>query len=185
MTITVETITEIDDDVFNTLYADSLADMGAGSMPFPDGLDAAEKKAFVKTMLEKDTMVLFKKDTIPVSYASGYIRDTFAYYENGGKDDDGKHDPTKAKHNFTNLFHWTHSVMGNVGGNKDWIRTSELFQAMKDYLVSEHSVDGMLIDAIKGKALATSFKQSQANGVCQGTYSLNNAGSTASMVWVY
>ena len=75
--------------------------------------------------------------------------------------------------------------MGNLDGNKNWIRTAELFTAMKNYLVSEHSVDGMLIEAVKGKSLATSFKQSQANGVCQGTYSINSHGSTDSLIWVY
>ena len=186
MTITVETITELDDDIFDTLYADSLDDLGAGSMLFPDGLDADdnpreldadEKKAFMKSMLEKNTMVLFKNDTTPLCYASGKVIDTFAFYENG--------DWTQTKHSFTNLFLWTHAIFGNVDGNKDWVRTAEFFTNMKAYLVSEHSVDGMLIDAEKGKSLATSFKQSQANGVCQGTYSLNNAGGTASMIWVY
>ena len=177
MTITVETITELDDDIFNSLYADSVDDLGAGSMMFPEEMNADEKKAFMKSMLEKNTMVLFKNDTTPIIYANGNILPEYAYYENG--------DWQQTKHTFTNLFYWTHAIFGNVDGNKNWVRTAEFFTNMKAYLVSEHSVDGMLIEAVKGQALATSFKQSQANGVCQGTYSINSGGATDSLIWVY
>lgn len=184
MAITAETITELDNDIFNTLYDDSLSDMEAGSMHFPHGLDAAGKKAYMKTLLEKDTMVLFKKDGTPCLYASGKKIDSYAYYENGAKDENGKYDPTKQKHEFTNLFHWTHAVFGNVDGNKNWASSADFFTGMKQYLLTL-SVDGYVICPRKGKALDVSFKQSQANGVTQGTYSFNNSGEESSLIWVF
>jgi len=177
MTITVETITELDDDIFNSLYADSVDDLGAGSMLFPKEMNADEKKAWTKEKLNKDIKVLWKDDSTPLAYGNGYVLPTYAYYENG--------DYTQTKHSFTNLFYFNTAVMGNLNGNKNWIRTSELFTAMKNYLVSEHSVNGMLIEAVKGKSLGLSFKQSQANGVCQGTYSINSHGATDSLIWIY
>lgn len=177
MTITVETITELDDDIFNSLYADSVDDLGAGSMIFPEEMNADEKKAYTKLMLEKDIKVFWKDDSTPLCYGSGQILPEFAYYENG--------DWKQTKHTFTNLFCFHTAIMGNLDGNKNWIRTAELFTAMKNYLVSEHSVDGMLINAVKGKSLALSFKQSQANGVCQGTYTINSGNQVDSLIWVY
>tara|TARA_R110002020_G_scaffold132624_2_gene296111 strand:+ start:1079 stop:1612 length:534 start_codon:yes stop_codon:yes gene_type:complete len=177
MTITVETISELDDDIFNSLYADSVDDLGAGSMWFPDDYNADEKKAYTKTKLNEDIKVLFKDDTTPIIYANGHIVSEYAYYLDG--------DYTKEKTTYTNLFYWTTAIMGNVDGNKNWVRTAEFFTAMKNYLVSQHSVDGMLIEANKGKSLTVSFKQSQANGVCQGTYSINSDGETDSLIWVY
>ena len=176
MAIIAETITELDDDIFNTLYADSLSDMNAGSMIFPDGLDAAGKKAHMKTMLEQNTMVLFKKDTTPCLYASGKKVDTLAYYENG--------DHTQTKHNFTNLFYWEHAIFGNVDGNKDWASSADFFTGMKQYLLTL-SVDGYVIQPVKGKALDVSFKQSQANGVTLRTYSLNNVAEHSTLIWVF
>ena len=75
--------------------------------------------------------------------------------------------------------------MANVDGNKNWVRTAEFFQAIKDYVVSQHSVNGIVIDTVKGKSVAVAFKQAQADGVCPGTYSVNGNGSTDSLIWIY
>ena len=99
-------------------------------------------------------------------------------------DENGKYDPTKQKHEFTNLFHWTHAVFGNVDGNKNWASSADFFTGMKQYLLTL-SVDGYVICPRKGKALDVSFKQSQANGVTQGTYSFNNSGEESSLIWVF
>lgn len=184
MSITAETITELDNDIFNTLYNDSLADMEAGSMMFPVGLDADGKKAHMKNMLEQNTMVLFKKDGTPCLYASGEKIDTYAFYENGAKDENGEHDPTKQKHEFTNLFLWQHAIFGNVDGTKDWASSADFFTGMKEYLLTL-SVSGYIIEPYKGKALDVSFKQSQANGVTLGTYTLNNTGQSSTLIWIY
>ena len=184
MSITAETITELDNDIFNTLYNDSLTDMESGSMMFPSGLDDDGKKSHMKNMLEQNTMVLFKKDGTPCLYASGKKVDIYAFYENGAVNDIGEYDPTKPKHEFTNLFHWQHAIFGNVNGNKDWSRTEDFFTGMKEYLLTL-SVSGYMIEPIKGKALDVSFKQSQANGVTLGTYTLNNTGQCSTLIWVY
>jgi len=178
MTITVETITELDDDIFNSLYADSVDDLGAGSMIFPnENFNADEKKTYIKKILNRDIKILYKKDETPVAYANGSVLSEYAYYL------DGNITNNKTIHN--NIFYFKTAIMGNIDGNKNWIRTAELFTAMKNYLVSEHSVDGMLIEAVKGKSLGLSFKQSQANGVCQGTYSVNENGKTDTLIWIY
>jgi len=186
MTITVEKITEIDDDIYDSLYADCVDDLGAGSMPFPDGLDADGKKTHMKNRIKADNhthILLFEKDDTPVMLMGGYIED-YAFYENGGVDDDGRYDSTKAKHSFTNLFLWNKSVVGKHDGSKNWCRTSEFYNAWKTYLLSI-SAEGYRIEAMKGTPVAVHFKQAQADGIPLGTYTLNNVGETATMIWVY
>ena len=55
---------------------------------------------------------------------------------------------------------------------------------MKTYLLSI-GAKGMMIDAEKGKPVAVHFKQSQADGIPLGTYTLNDNSGTSTMVWVY
>ena len=177
MTITVEKITEIDDDIYDSLYADCVDDLGAGSMPFPDGLDADGKKTHMKNAIKADNhthILLFKKDDTPVMLTGGYIQD-YAFYENG--------DYRQTKHSFTNLFLWNKSVVGEHDGSKNWCRTSEFYNAWKTYLLSI-GAEGYMIDAMKGSPVAVHFKQSQADGIPLGTYTLHNVG-TDTMIWVY
>jgi hypothetical protein len=191
MTITVEKITEIDDDIYDSLYADCVDDLGAGSMPFPTGvvdagdghsygkpvLDADGKKTYMKNRIKADNhthILLFKKDDTPIMLTGGYIQD-YAFYENG--------DYRQTKHSFTNLFLWNKSVVGEHDGSKNWCRTSEFYNAWKTYLLSI-GAEGYMIDAMKGSPVAVHFKQSQADGIPLGTYTLHNVG-TDTMIWVY
>ena len=135
------------------------------------------KKAFVKKGLNSNVKMLCKKDTTPIAYGSGYVIPEYSYYVDG--------DFTKEKIIHNNMFCFNFVIMSNVYGNKNWVRTAEFFQAIKDYVVSQHSVNGIVIDAVKGKSVAVAFKQAQADGVCPGTYSVNGNGSTDSLIWIY
>ena len=179
MTITVEKITEIDDSVYDSLYADCIDDLGAGSMPFPDGLDADGKKTHMKNAIKADNhthILLFEKDDTPVMLMGGYIED-YAFYENG--------DYTQTKHSFTNLFLWNKCVVGEHDGSKDWCRTSEFYNAWKTYLLSI-GAEGYRIEAEKGKPVAVHFKQAQLDGIPLGTYTNNPHGKESdTLIWVY
>lgn len=177
MAITVEKITEIDDSVYDSLYADCVDDLGAGSMPFPDGLDADGKKTHMKNAIKADInthILLFEKDGTPVMLMGGYIKD-YAFYEN---------DDFTTKYSFDNLFCWNQCVVGEHDGSKDWCRTSEFYNAWKTYLLSI-GAEGYKIEAEKGKSVAVHFKKAQADGIPLGTYTLNNGGTTDSLIWVY
>lgn len=178
MAITLEKITEIDDSIFDSLYADCVDDLGAGSMRFPDGLDADGKKTYMKNAIKEDFnthIILFKKDGVDVLIASGKIQD-YAFYVDA--------DHTKEKKSFTDIFIWNNAVIGKYDNSKDWLKTTEFYQAMKTYLLSI-GAKGMMIDAEKGKSVAVHFKQSQADGIPLGTYTLNDNSGTSTMVWVY
>ena len=151
MAMTIETISSLDDTIFENLYADSVDDIGAGSLTWATDISDDDKKAFVKKGLNSNVKMLCKKD--------------------------------KITHN--NMFCFNFVIMANVDGNKNWVRTAEFFQAIKDYVVSQHSVNGIVIDTVKGKSVAVAFKQAQADGVCPGTYSVNGNGSTDSLIWIY
>ena len=176
MAMTIETISSLDDTIFENLYADSVDDIGAGSMGLPESISDDDKKALVKRCLNSNVKMLCKKDTTPIAYGSGYVID-YAYYIDG--------DFTKEKITHNNMFCFNNVIMANVDGNKSWVRTTEFFQAIKDYVVSQHSVNGIVIEAIKGKSVAVAFKQAQADGVCPGTYSVNGNGGTDSLIWIY
>ena len=177
MAMTIETISSLDDTIFENLYADSVADIGAGSLQLSESMSDDDKKAFVKKCLNNNVKMVCKKDTTPIAYGSGYVIPEYAYYVDG--------DFTKEKITHNNMFCFMYVIMANVDGNKNWVRTAEFFQAIKDYVVSQHSVNGIVIDTVKGKSVAVAFKQAQADGVCPGTYSVNEYGATDSLIWIY
>ena len=177
MAMTIETISSLDDTIFENLYADSVDDIGAGSLTWATDMSDDDKKTFVKKGLNSNVKMLCKKDTTPIAYGSGYVIPEYSYYVDG--------DFTKEKIIHNNMFCFNFVIMANVDGNKNWVRTAEFFQAIKDYVVSQHSVNGIVIDTVKGKSVAVAFKQAQADGVCPGTYSVNGNGSTDSFIWIY
>lgn len=177
MAMTIETVLEVDNTLFENMYADSLNDIVLGSLDLSDNMSDDDKKAFVKKGLNSSITMVCKKDNTPIAYGSGYVNPKYAYYIDG--------DFTKDKISHNSMFWFNFVIMANVDGNKNWVRTAEFFQAIKDYVVSEHSVNGIVIDAIKGKSVAVGFKQAQADGVCQGTYSVNGNGVTDSLIWIY
>ena len=177
MTMTIQTISEVDNTIFESLYSDSLDDIVSGSLDLPDDMSDDDKKAFVKKSLNSNVTMLCKKDDTPIAYGGGYVNPEYAYYIDG--------DFTKEKITHNNVFWFNSVIMANVDGNKSWVRTAEFFQAIKDYVVNEHSVNGIVIDAMKGKSVAVAFKQAQADGVCQGTYSVNGNRATDSLIWIY
>ena len=177
MTMTIETISEVDNTVFENMYADSLDDIVSGSLDLSDDMSDDDKKAFVKKGLNSNITMVCKKDNTPIAYGSGYVNPEYAYHIDG--------DTKKDKISHGSMFWFNFVIMANVDGNKSWVRTPNFFQAIKNYVVSEHLVNGIVIDAIKGKSVAVAFKQAQADGVCQGTYSVNSNGVTDSLIWVY
>ena len=187
MTITVEKITEIDDDIFDSLYADCVDDLGAGSFPFPDGLDAAGKKTHIKNGYNNfSDILLFEKDDTPVMLMGGYIKDLAFYVYDYNNPPENSNGPTGAeeKKSFTDLYHWKHCIVGEHDGSKNWCRTSEFYNAWKTYLLSINA-KGYVIVAEKGKPADVHFKQAQTDGIPLGTYTLNQGEFQSTMIWVY
>ena len=48
MAMTIETISSLDDTIFENLYADSVDDIGAGSLTWATDMSDDDKKGFVK-----------------------------------------------------------------------------------------------------------------------------------------
>ena len=181
MAITVETVTELDDSIFDSIYADSKSDLEAIDYEklFAEANPSSDrKKEIFKSRLDRDgyNTFLWKKDNTPILYTNGNVVAEYGWYDGDNKVE------------FTNLFNFRVAIMGfDASNSKDWFKTNEFYLSVKNHLVNNFSVNGYIIEAPVGSALFTSTKQAQTNGVCQGTYSENpnNNQINRSLVWVY
>ena len=60
MAMTIETISSLDDTIFENLYADSVDDIGAGSLTWATDMSDNDKKTFVKKGLNSNVKMLCK-----------------------------------------------------------------------------------------------------------------------------
>ena len=106
--MTIETISEVDNTIFESLYADSLDDIVSGSLDLSDDMSDDDKKAFVKKGLNSNITMVCKKDNTPIAYGSGYVNPEYAYYIDG--------DTKKDKISHGSMF-WFNFILNRLKGN--------------------------------------------------------------------
>ena len=82
------------------------------------------------------------------------------------------------------MFIYHTALIGNHGGTKDWLRTSEFYNAVKTYMLSI-SVAGYIVPVVKSKSVDVAFKKSQEDGFPLGNYTLVEGSDVDNMIWIY
>lgn len=144
------TFTEVDTftigSTFDSLYADSLADLESGTVFFDSELTADEKKArMIKLMNNKNYInmknIIVAKDGVVCMYVQGkYEKETYT---------------------------WMNVLVGKINNSKAWTWTSEFHEANKTWI---QSIGGskFALECIKNSAIDTYFTQATTDNVCIG-----------------
>lgn len=162
------TFTEVDtftiDSTFDSLYADSLADLESGTVFFDSELTADEKKArMIKLMNNKNYInmknIIVAKDGTACMYVQGK-------YEN-------------------NTYTWMNVLVGKINNSKAWTWTSEFHQANKDWIQSLGGTK-FVLECIKDSRIDTYFTQATTDGVCLGSLTTEDFDTVMKrMTWEY
>lgn len=162
------TFTEVDtftiDSTFDSLYADSLADLESGTVFFDSELTADEKKTrMIKLMNNRNYInmknIIVAKDGTTCMYVQGK-------YEN-------------------NTYTWINVLVGKINNSKAWTWTSEFHQANKDWIQSLGGTK-FALECIKDSRIDTYFTQATTDGVCLGSLTTEDVeGNMKRMTWEY
>lgn len=159
-----ETETFAIDDTFDSLYADSLADLEGGTVYFNSDATPTEKKNWViKLMNEQDyhnmKNIIIAKDGIVCMYIQGRYQD--------------------------NTYTWMNTLVGKLNNSKSWCSSSEFHQANKDWIQSLGGTK-FALQFIKDSAIDTFFTGIHNAGICLGTLSTEDlADNMKRMTWEY
>ena len=167
----VETFTV--DDTFNRLYADSLDDMEAGTIKFPDSWNAEQKKELIVRLLNNDSCgkyynssgvltlrcinIIISKDGTPCLYIQGW-------------------------HDERDTYVWKTGIAGKINNSKSWLTTAEFHNANKTWIESQ-GCNAWEIHVCEGKSIETFFKAVNETGNIPGTFSLKE--SPCILRWAY
>ena len=110
-----ETETFATDSTFDSLYADSLADMEGGTVIFDEGSSDTDKRTrIIQLMNEQDynnmKNIVVRKDDTACLYIQGMFQD--------------------------NTYTWKNVLVGKINNSKAWTWTSEFHQANKSWIQS-------------------------------------------------
>jgi hypothetical protein len=162
------TFTEVDtfalDDTFDSLYADSIADLESGTVTFGPDQTADEKKQFVIQLMNNQNYhgiknIVIAKDGTTCMYVQGKYQD--------------------------NTYTWMNALVGKINNSKAWTWTSEFHQANKDWIQSLGGTKFALV-CIKDSRIDTYFTQATTDGICLGTLTTEDLEDNLKrMTWEY
>ena len=161
------TFTEVDtftiDSTFDSLYADSLADLESGTVFFDSEFTTDEKKARMIKLINNENYINMKniivaKDGTTCMYVQGK-------YEN-------------------NTYTWMNVLVGKINNSKAWTWTSEFHQANKDWIQSLGGTK-FALECIKDSRIDTYFTQATTDGVCLGSLTTEDVEEAKRMTWEY
>lgn len=159
-----ETNTFTLDDTFNSLYADSLADLESGTVAFISDATATEKKnRMIQLMCEQDyhdvKNIIVAKDGTTCMYVQGMFKD--------------------------NTYTWRNVLVGKINNSKAWTWTSEFHEANKSWVQSLGGTK-FALECIKDSRIDTYFTQATTDGVCLGTLTTEDFDTVMKrMTWEY
>lgn len=162
------TFTEVDtftiDSTFDSLYADSLADLESGTVTFDSEFSTDEKRARMIKLINYQNYhnvknIVIAKDGTTCMYVQGK-------YEN-------------------NTYTWMNALVGKINNSKAWTWTSEFHQANKDWIQSLGGTK-FALECIKDSRIDTYFTQATTDGVCLGTLTTEDIEDNMKrMTWEY
>lgn len=138
--ITIEEITSVDGEEFDSLFAASLPAMDGGTLPwtiFANAPESEEQKretlrarmAHLLTLPDRKAL-LWRKDGVPIEIAVGAFQSGDRYIT------------------------WLLAVYGpDASGTKAWLYDTEYLQQSKSWLMSNWNVEGYLILCVHGASL--------------------------------
>ena len=152
------------DDTFDSLYADSLADLESGTVVFDSGLSTDEKKTRIIKLMNAQNYhdmknIIIAKDGTTCMYVQGKYLD--------------------------NTYTWMSALVGKINSSKAWTYTSEFHQANKTWV---QSIGGskFALECIKNSRIDTYFTQASTDGVCLGTLTTEDLENNLKiMTWEY
>lgn len=159
-----ETETFTIDSTFDSLYADSLADLEGGTVVFDSGATATEKKnRMIKLMNEQNyhnmKNVIVAKDGTVCMYIQGKFQD--------------------------NTYTWMNVLLGRVNNSKAWTWTNAFHEANKSWIQSLGGTKFSL-HCIKDSRIDTYFTQATTDGICLGTLTTEDLEDNMKrMTWEY
>jgi hypothetical protein len=113
------TFTEVNtfpiDSTFDSLYADSLADLESGTVVFDSGFTADEKKARIIKLMngqnyhDMKNIIIAKDETICMYVQGKYVDNTYT---------------------------WANALVGRINNSKAWTWSSEFHEANKEWIQS-------------------------------------------------
>lgn len=159
-----ETNTFTIDDTFDSLYADSLADLESGTVNFTTNETDNDKKQFVIKLMNEQNYhnmknIIVAKDGTTCMYVQGK-------YEN-------------------NTYTWMGVLVGKINNSKAWTWTSEFHQANKEWIQSLGGTKFALV-CIKDSRIDTYFTAGTNAGVFLGTLTTEHLDDNMKkMTWEY
>tara|TARA_R100001198_G_C5214455_1_gene198667 strand:- start:208 stop:705 length:498 start_codon:yes stop_codon:yes gene_type:complete len=159
-----ETETFTIDSTFDSLYADSLADLESGTVVFDSESTTDEKKTYmIKLMNEQNyhnmKNIIVAKDGVTCMYVQGV-------YQN-------------------NTYTWMNVLVGKINNSKTWTYTNEFHQANKDWIQSLGGTK-FALECIKDSRIDTYFTQATTDGICLGTLTTEDLEDNLKrMIWEY
>tara|TARA_Y100000389_G_C17308164_1_gene436521 strand:- start:13 stop:510 length:498 start_codon:yes stop_codon:yes gene_type:complete len=159
-----ETNTFAIDSTFDSLYADSFADLESGTVTFNSESTATEKKNIViQLMNEQDyhdmKNIIVAKDGATCMYIQGMFKN--------------------------NTYTWMNVLVGKINNSKAWTYTNAFHQANKDWIQSLGGTK-FALECIKDSKIDTYFTQATTDGICLGTLTTQNLENNMKlMTWEY
>ena len=159
-----ETETFTIDSTFDSLYADSLADLESGTVVFDSESTTDEKKTYmIKLMNEQNyhniKNIIVAKDGVTCMYIQGTYQD--------------------------NIYTWMNVLVGKINNSKTWTYTNEFHQAHKDWIQSLGGTKFALV-CMKNNAIDTYFTQATTDAVCLGSLTTEDIEDNLKrMTWEY
>lgn len=152
------------DSTFDSLYADSIADMENGTARLGTSTSAEEKKQIVIQLMNEQNYhnmknIIIAKDGIVCMYIQGK-------YEN-------------------NTYTWMNALVGKLNNSKSWCSSSEFHEANKTWI---QSIGGTKfeLEFVKDSAIDTFFTGIHNAGICLGTLSTEDLDNNMKrMTWEY
>ena len=152
------------DSTFDSLYADSLADLEGGTVSFNEGATDSDKKTRLIQLMNEQQIndmknVIVAKDGTACLYIQG------TYYDN--------------------TFIWLSVLVGKINNSKAWTWTSEFHEANKSWIQSLGGTK-FALECIKGSRIDTYFTAATDAGICLGNLTTKDLEDNMKlMLWEY
>lgn len=149
---------------FDSLYADSLADLESGTVDFTNRTTDDDKKNFLIDLMCNNNYGGMKnievaKDGEVCMWIQGLFQD--------------------------NTYLWQNVLVGKINNSKAWCSSSEFHQANKSWIQSLGGTK-FALECIKDSRIDTFFTQATTNGICLGSLTAEDFGTIMKrMAWEY
>ena len=159
-----ETETFTIDSTFDSLYADSLADMEGGTVIFDEGSSSTDKKTRIIQLMNEQEYnnmknIVVSKDDTTCLYIQGMFQD--------------------------NTYTWKNVLVGKINDSKAWTWTSEFHQANKSWIQSLGGTK-FALQCIKDSRIDTYFTAATNSGICLGNLTTQDLDENIKlMTWEY